>query len=110
MTMYIHAHVYHESHTQNLVPSGKLLLEIWFYPSSSVGLLAVSPAGCLYYWQNVLQDRPAQCVDGMVDVGVGHVLIATPLQAKGVILMTTEGRLFLVSLPTQSQVIPTIFV
>ena len=71
----------------------------------SVSLLAASLDGHLHYWDNILRERPTPSEDGMVDVGTGRVIVATPiLKNSGVILFTSEGRLFLVSLPSQSQV------
>ena len=66
--------------------------------------MAVAPCGDIHYWANVLRDRPAPSVDGAVDVGMGQVMLSAPLLAHGVVLMTSEGVLFVISLPTQSQV------
>ena len=71
----------------------------------SFSLFAAAPGGRLHYWGNVLREQSAPSVNGTVDVGTGHVIMATPILGDTeVILFTSEGCLFRVHLPSPSQV------
>ncbi len=66
--------------------------------------MAASPEGKLYYWSNVLRDTPI-VTEATADVGGGYSFTLTSLAGcSGCLLATTQGDLFLVSLPLITQV------
>lgn len=66
--------------------------------------MAASPYGKLYYWANILRDT-STVIEATADVGGGYSLMLTSLAGcSGCLLATTQGSLFLVSLPLLSQV------
>ena len=73
--------------------------------SNSVGVLAVSGDGHLYYWDNALRERSAPSSDGTVDIGSGRVIVSRPvLQDSRAVLLTSNGSLLLIQPPSNSQV------